>query len=133
MEDVQTRNLILKDLCEYMSDTYKTIYFRNYRALQIVYEGTASSENPLRRLLVEHWRHRGTATSWVHDIEKAETLPKEFFVELAIALFNKGTVNREHSRQLLVDEDDIQDYLEKEDEDAVDQQMSTSVDINYVA
>jgi hypothetical protein len=64
MLDVQTRNVIVRALYEFTINLHdKGYYYPNVRCIDIIYNGTASSSNPMRRLIVDMWFDNATA-SW---------------------------------------------------------------------
>jgi hypothetical protein len=63
MLDVQTRNVIVRALYEFTINLHdKGYYYPNVRCIDIIYNGTASSSNPMRRLIVDMWFDYATAS-----------------------------------------------------------------------
>ncbi|KAI8939388.1 hypothetical protein NX059_003171 [Plenodomus lindquistii] len=112
MEDVKTRNIVLSAIYERM--ILPTASFPTNSCIRIIYGGTASSKNPARRLLVERARIRALRSFWTKESKSVDNLPKEFFAELALALFEKGRCTKQESERFRVN---IADYLEEEEEE----------------
>jgi hypothetical protein len=86
--DVQTRKLAVQALydhiCEPCADGVH--YYPSKKCIRVVYEGTASTKDPMRRLLVEIWCTIGDDQLKVEDVHR---YPKEFLLELAVAALGK--------------------------------------------
>jgi hypothetical protein len=84
MLDVQTRNLALQAMYERIREPGEdgTYYYPGTRCLLIVYGGTATATDPMRRLLVDVYRDIGGGS--LLRLENVEHYHKEFLLDLAI-------------------------------------------------
>ncbi|KAH8643242.1 hypothetical protein IG631_00705 [Alternaria alternata] len=104
LHDVQTRNLAVEALYNRMQGLDPTTTVPGPKCLDIIYEGTVSAKNRMRKLLVDIW------CTW--DIDQREdylnTAPRQFLVELAAAAVRKLVEDSEDQELIL----DVKAYLE---------------------
>ena len=84
---MQTRKLAVQALYEHIrkpraEGDHRHLY-PSPKCIRIVYKGTASATDPMRRLLVDIWCVTGGSIPRLE--ENGEKLPKEFLLELATA------------------------------------------------
>lgn len=104
LHDVQTRNLAVEALYNRMQGSDPTTTVPGPKCLDIIYEGTASAKNLMRKLIVDTWFTWG-----VERLEDfLDTAPRQFLVELAAAAVRKLVEDSEDQELIL----DVKAYLE---------------------
>ncbi|RYN68962.1 hypothetical protein AA0118_g1023 [Alternaria tenuissima] len=104
LHDVQTRNLAVEALYTRMQGLDPNTTVPGPKCLEIIYEGTASAKNLMRKLIVDTW-----CTWGVDRLEDyLDTAPRQFLVQLAAAAVRKLVEDSEDQELVL----DVKAYLE---------------------
>lgn len=108
LHDVQTRNLAVEALYNRMQRLDPTTTVPGPKCLDIIYEGTASAKDLMRKLIVDTWCTWGVdrLEDFLEDF--LDTAPRQFLVELAAAAVRKLVEDSEDQELIL----DVKAYLE---------------------
>lgn len=109
LHDVQTRNLAVEALYNRMQGLDPTTTVPGPKCLDIIYEGTASAKNLMRKLIVDTWCTWGVdrLEDFLEDF--LDTAPRHIFlVELSAAAVRKLVVDSKDQELIL----DVKAYLE---------------------
>jgi hypothetical protein len=106
--DMQTRNLAIKALyeviCKAGVDGWKIS--PGPRRINVVYGGTVSAKNPMRKLLIASGLSAGCSDEREEDFKDS---PKEFLIELATAALRERYEHGVYQEPV----GDLKDYLEE--------------------